>query len=294
MTLREPQGAALPEVGVFARTFPRDTAAEVADAVAAAGFTLAQFNFSAIATPTLAPDVSAATVASVGQTFRDAGVSLWGLSATYNIINPDQARRTEQTHDAARLIRLSPALEVTAVTLCSGTRNADNMWADHPDNRSPAAWADLRTTLDTLLEAAAEAGVTLGIEPEPTNVIDSAERALRLITELGADARHVGIVLDPANLVTARTLDHQRDIFDEAFDLLGEHIIGLQAKDLTAAGPAPLGRGELDHSLICDRALQLDHPVPIIIQDAADHDAARAGTYLREQLDTAGRTRRDP
>jgi len=36
------------EIGIFARTFTRRSAAEVAEAVRGAGFTLAQFNFSAI------------------------------------------------------------------------------------------------------------------------------------------------------------------------------------------------------------------------------------------------------
>ncbi|MFC4465318.1 sugar phosphate isomerase/epimerase family protein [Streptomyces xiangluensis] len=280
----------LPEVGVFARTFPRADAREVATAVANAGFSLAQFNFSAIGAPTLAPGVSHHDVAAVSLAFRDAGVGIWGLSATYNIIDPDRTARASRTRKAARLIRLSPLLGVTAVTLCSGTRDAGDMWAGHPDNQSPAAWADMRSTLDVLLEAAAEAGVRLGIEPEPANVIDSAERAHRLVNELATDARHLGIVLDPGNLVTPETLSSQHDIFNEAFDLLGDHIIGLQAKDLTAAGPAPLGRGGLDYSVICDHTLRLGRPVPVIIQDATDADAPRSGEYLRGQLNAARNT----
>ncbi|MEU7852896.1 sugar phosphate isomerase/epimerase family protein [Nonomuraea sp. NPDC049141] len=280
----------LPEVGIFARTFPRTTAGKVATAVAEAGFRLAQFNFSAIALPTLAPDVSLDAVTAVGRDFRDAGVTVWGLSATYNIIHPDRARRSRQTRQAARLIEMSPLLGVTAVTLCSGTLNTGDMWTGHPDNRSTAAWADLRSTLDALLEAASNAGIKLGIEPEAANVVDSAQRAHRLISELGSDARHIGIVLDPGNLVAPETIHRQDDIVNEAFDLLGEHIIGLQAKDLTAAGPAPLGRGDLDYTMICRRTLELGRAVPLIIQDATEDDASRSGRYLRDRLHAARNT----
>ncbi|XVQ09630.1 sugar phosphate isomerase/epimerase family protein [Spirillospora sp. CA-255316] len=262
----------------------------MATAVAAAGFSIAQFNFSAIGAPTLAPGVSDDDVTAVGRDFRDTGVGIWGLSATYNTIDPDLAARAERTREAARLIRLSPLLGVTAVTLCSGTRDMADMWAAHPDNQSRAAWADLRATLEVLVEAATEAGVRLGIEPEPANVISTAQRAHRLVNELGADARHLGVVLDPGNLVTQETLSRQRDVFDEAFDLLGDHIIGLQAKDLTAAGPAPLGQGDLDYSVICERVLRLGRPVPVIIQDATSDDAARSGEYLRRRLDAASTT----
>ncbi|MFD8381796.1 sugar phosphate isomerase/epimerase family protein [Streptomyces sp. NPDC059679] len=285
---------ALPEVGIFARTFPRATVDEVATAVAEAEFHLAQFNFSAIGMPTLAPDASAKLFDMVGRSFQNSGVSIWGLSATYNIINPDPVCRARQTREATRLIGLSPRLGVSAVTLCSGTRNPKSMWEGHPDNRSPAAWRDMRSTLDVLLEAAANAGVVLGIEPEPTNIINSAKSARRLINELGTTApRHLGIVLDPGNLVTAENLSRQRHVFDEAFDLLADHIIGLQAKDLTADGPAPLGRGELDYTHICDHTLRLGRPVPTIIQDADAQDAGRSGRYLRTRLRTAAEHRRN-
>jgi sugar phosphate isomerase/epimerase len=274
----------LPEVGIFARTFPRATAAEVAAAVACAGFTLTQFNFSAIGSPTLAPDISADTITAVGQAFRAANVRIWGLSATYNIISTDRASLARHTHQARRLIGLSPLLGVTTVTLCTGTRSSDSMWTGHPDNHSAAAWRDMRTTLDDLLETAAAAGIKLGIEPEPANVINSAPAARRLLDELGPDAHHIGIVLDPGNLVTTQTLHDQHNILDEAFHLLGEHIIGLHAKDLSAAGPAPLGCGDLDYATICDRACQLNPPVPITIQDATESDAARSGQYLRRHL----------
>jgi len=274
----------LPEVGVFARTFTRPTAREVATAVADAGFSLAQFNFSSIGLPTLAADVSADDVAAVGLAFTDQDVSIWGLSATYNVIHPDRESRTRNTRDAMRLIRLSPLLGVTAVTLCSGTMNTTDMWTGHPDNHSATAWAEMRATFDALLEAASDVGIKLGIEPEAANVVGSAKDAHRLINELGFDARHIGIVLDPGNLVEPEYIHGQNEVVNEAFDLLGDHVICLQAKDLTAAGPTPLGLGDLDYGLICRRVLGLARSVPIIIQDATEDDASRSGRYLRDRL----------
>jgi hypothetical protein len=44
-------------LGIFARTFRRNTPAEVADAVIGAGYALAHWNFAAIGRSTLAADV---------------------------------------------------------------------------------------------------------------------------------------------------------------------------------------------------------------------------------------------
>lgn len=275
------------DVGVFARTFPRSSAAEVAQAVAAAGFQVAQFNFSAIGRPTVDPHADPAELSAVTQAFAQRGIAMWGLSATYNTTHPDLQKRTRDTHAAARVIGMSHLLGVRAVTLCTGTRSAQDMWTWHPDNSSPQAWRDLRATLEILIPAAADAGVALGVEPEPANIIADAHHAVRLMHELGNNARHVGIVLDPANLISPSTLARQRQIIDEAFDLLGEHVIGLQAKDMDRRGPAPLGQGEVDWDLIAARTASLRQPVPIIIQDASEQDAARSGAFLRERLVSA-------
>ena len=47
----------VPRLGIFARTFRRNTPAEVADAVIGAGYALAHWNFAAIGRSTLAADV---------------------------------------------------------------------------------------------------------------------------------------------------------------------------------------------------------------------------------------------
>ena len=40
------------------------------------------------------------------------------------------------------------------LTLCTGTRNPDNMWADHPQNTSPEAWSDLLAAMEQALALA--------------------------------------------------------------------------------------------------------------------------------------------
>jgi sugar phosphate isomerase/epimerase len=128
------------------------------------------------------------------------------------------------------------------VTLCSGSRNASDMWKYHPDNRSAAAWNDLRTELDLALELAEGSGIQLGIEPEPANVICDAHAAARLLEEVASP--RLGIVLDAANLLTARSLAQQDDVMKEAVSLLGESLVLAHAKDIASDGSVvPAGAG---------------------------------------------------
>ena len=271
-----------PQIGIFARIFRRDSAGEVATAVAAAGFDLVQLNLNSFGLATI-PDVDTVDFAGIRSAFDRHGVAIWGLSATYNMIDPDQARRTASTRAAAALIAHAPELGATAVTLCTGTRDPDDIWRANPANDDPSAWTDMRATLDRLLPAAGAAGVRLGIEPEIANVVRDAPAARRLLTDLGADAAHVGIVLDPANLLTPATLDRQRDILSTAVDLLGEYVICVHAKDVVDSGYAAAGSGGLDYALVFRLALGLPRAVPTIIQDATEDDAPHVAAFLRAQ-----------
>lgn len=60
---------------------------------------------------------------------------------------------------------LIPELGAEVVTLCSGTRDPDNMRRAHPGNLTDDAWTDLRRTLDALLAAAGEAGCAWASSP---------------------------------------------------------------------------------------------------------------------------------
>jgi sugar phosphate isomerase/epimerase len=265
-------------LGIFARTFVRDSPDQVAAEVVRAGYPLAHWNFAAIGLPTLAAAVDESVFLDVHRTFAAAHVGIPSISATYNVIHPDANLRARQTRDAVRLIGLAPLLGADVVTLCTGTRDPENMWRAHPDNDDPDAWADLRYTLDPLLTAAAITGVRLGVEPEPGNVIRDAPTAARLLKELGEEAP-IGIVLDPANLLTPQTVSRQDEIIGEAIDLLGDRVIGAQAKDVVSAGYSAAGAGLMNYPALL---AQLDRvgPVPLIVQDASESDAARVRTDL--------------
>lgn len=281
------------QLGIFARTFMRDSPAAVARAVADAGFDLVQLNLNSFGLPTV-PDqdvVASTDFGAVRASFADHGITIWGVSVTYNTIHPDAGVRRRLTEAACELIARVPELGAGFATLCTGTRDAGNMWRAHPDTGDSSALRDLRTTLDRLLEAATAADVRLGIEPEPANVISNARTAAILLRDLGPDAQHVAIVLDPANLIDETTAASQRLVFTDAFETLSDSIVCLHAKDVVASGMAEgtrgfvaAGAGLLDYDLIFDLRSQLPKAVPVVVQDVAEHDARRVRDMLSDQF----------
>ena len=275
-------------IGVFARVFPAAPADDLALTIAAHGFATVQLNLSAVGRPTLDETLDTASADSIRSAFAGAGLGVWGVSGTFNAVHPDPAARVAGTRGCQAIIRVAPALGATAVTLCTGTRDPDDMWRRHPDNALPGAWREMRATLDELIPVAAEAGVLLGIEPEVGNVVSDAQAARRLLDELGADARHLTIVLDPANLLTPAGLDRQAEVLREAFGLLGGQIGCLHAKDVSATGSVACGLGGLDYALVAELHAGLTQDPPIIAQDLVPADAPRVVRFLRDLMGPSG------
>jgi sugar phosphate isomerase/epimerase len=260
-------------LGIFARTFRRETPEAVATEVKQAGFAMAHWNFAALGRPTLANGVDDEAFARVRESFDALGLAIPSVSVTYNVVHPDKELRERQTAAAVELIGRIPSLGASVATLCSGTRDPKNMWRNHPDNARPDAWSDLRATLDFLLDAAATAGIRLGVEPEPGNIVRNGAVAGRLLDELGADAP-IGIILDPANLLSPATIAQQEAILTDAIETLGARIIGAHAKDVVESGYSAAGAGMMDYQLVF-RLLSRVAPVPLIAQDVEESDAAR-------------------
>lgn len=268
------------EIGAFGRIWRGAEVTEIARRMAACGLQCCQWNFSAIGKPTVWGDIGQADCESVRRTFEQHGIRIWGLSCTYNIIDPDVTRRQENTRAAMAMIAKAPALGVEAVTICTGSADPDDMWRWHPDNDSDQAWTDALAAMRQLLEVAANAGVLIGVEPEGGNVVSTAARAARLRDELGTDAP-LGFIIDIANLVSQDRLSEQTRIIDDAFGLLGPRTIAVHAKDLIDGCPVAPGAGDLDFTRIASAHRRHSPSAPVIIQDTEPHDVRPVADFLR-------------
>lgn len=270
-------------LGAFARIFKRTTAAELAAAFAEHGLKQVQLNLSALGVPTIPSEESLAALDlhSIGASFTAYGAALWGISATYNTAHPDSERRSAETGRAAAFIAALRDSGAVAATLCSGSRNPTDMWGRHPDTSSDDAWRDFRESLDALIPAARTAGVLLAIEPEPANTVSDVDRAVRLLTELGAESRQVGFILDPANLITDVEPGLHRQTLQRAFDVLGPRAICVHAKDTVPWSATLAGRGVLDYELVAGLYHALPQQIPLIIQDTSERELPAVADLLR-------------
>jgi sugar phosphate isomerase/epimerase len=135
------------------------------------------------------------------------------------------------------------------------------------------------------LQIAKEYKITLAFEPEVANVVDSAQKARRLLDEMGSP--YLKVVIDGANIFHAGELPRMREILDEAFVLLDEDIIIAHAKDLDhdgEAGHLAAGKGLLDYRHYLSLLDNLEFDVPLILHGLSETQVPECIDFLREKM----------
>ncbi len=280
-------------LGIFAKTFSRPALEETLDAVRAHGIDCIQFNMACAGLPSLPERISRNLCARIRQAAAARNIAIAAVSGTFNMIHPDPAERQQGLQRLRVLAGASAAMGTRIITICTGTRDPQNMWRAHPDNDSPLAWEDLTASLSEALRIADENDLVLAFEPEVANVIDTPRRARRLLHWLRS--ARLKVVLDPANLFRQGDVFRQRDIIAEAFDLLGPDIVLAHAKDFTqdpeirhvAAGQGLL---DYDYYIECLRGLPVE--VPLILHGLEEAEVSDSLHFLRQK--TIGLAPRKP
>jgi sugar phosphate isomerase/epimerase len=270
-------------LGIFAKTFTGSDPAAVLAAVKRAGYETTQFNLACAGLPSMPDAVPANAIAYMRAAAQSSGVSLAALSGTYNMAHPDKAVRDKGLRRLAVVIETASALDIPLVTLCTGSRNAADQWAYHPDNATPSAWSDMAAEMAKALALAEEAGVDLGIEPEQANIVTSAADATRLIADMGSS--HLKIVLDPANLFEHATPDEARAIVADAIEEAAGHIAMAHAKDRHGDGRfATAGQGIVDFSDLVARLKGVGFDGALVTHGLSADEAPDVAAFLRGLL----------
>jgi sugar phosphate isomerase/epimerase len=271
------------ELGVFSRTYQLPGIDRIFAQAAQDGFQAIQFNFSSAGLASLPKEWPEAIARGVMASAKRSGLSICALSGTYNMAHPDVARRHADRIGFANVVRSAQLMQAPLVTLCTGTRNATDMWSAHPDNGSAEAWNALRGELDFALELAERHGVALGVEPEAGNVIRDAKHARRLLDEI--DSPRLKIVMDAANLLPPESQARQREVIAEAMALLGADLALVHTKDVSPTGEAvAAGGGVVDFPHFLKAVLSTGYRGPLVSHNFPEKDAAYVSNYLRRVL----------
>ncbi len=272
------------QIGIFAKTFDGKTPDQVFASMRAAGYAHCQYNMACSGLAALPDEISGAVTEQFNLARNTHGVTVEALSATYNMIHPDEARRYRGAAHLDVLAQFAKAMNIPLLSLCTGSRDADDQWAHHPDNQSKEALRDLRMAMERAIAVAEAHDLLLGMEPEHGNVINSARAAEALINEMASP--RLRIILDPANLIHDETGSEQHAIIGEAIDLLGEHMAMAHAKDRDAAGQVvAAGKGIVDFTYFLAHLKAIGFRGPLVTHGLKSEDAPEVYSFLKGHVE---------
>lgn len=265
--------------GIFAKTFSGTDPRAVLARAAAAGYACVQYNFACSGLPPMPDAVEEPAILAIVAARQSTGVEIAALSATYNMIHPNRAIRDAGMRRLELSIKIAARLAIPVVTLCTGTRDADDQWRHHPDNSSQDAWRDVVTEMERAAALAEAHGISLGIEPEQANVVQDADGALRLMRDVPSPS--IRIVLDPANLFERATPAEAREIVARSVERLGDRISMAHAKDRDADGQfVTAGRGVVDFDDFITRLSQVGFDGAVVTHGLEEREAPDVARYL--------------
>jgi len=273
------------QIGILSKVIARPTIEAVFDAVAAAGLECVQFNPESAGLQPMPDEIPVALAERIRHAAAARRITIATVQGTFNMSHPDPEFRRAGLRRLKAMASVCGELGTSVIAICIGTRDRENMWRHHPDNNSAEAWRDMTACVREAVAIAQDAGVTLALEPEVSNVVDSPAKARRLLDEIGSP--HLKVTMDAANLFHAGELSRMAEVLQSAFALVGRDIIVAHAKDLSRdgeAGQEAAGTGRLDYDCYLSLLHAQGFNGPLLLHALTEAQVPGCVAFLREKL----------
>lgn len=270
--------------GIFSKTFATVNVDDNFHTIKALGYHATQFNFASAGLSSLPDVIEDKKIEEIAAAARKHGIRIEAISATFNMTHPNQMVINKGMASLEVICKAAAQLDCSLITLCTGTLDAEDQWRFHPENNTPQAWHKISETMTQALVIADKYGMSLGIEPELANIVNSAEKARQLIDEMQSE--HLKVIFDPANLFEVATITTQHAIVKKALDLLASDIAIAHAKDRNPDGSfATAGKGVLDYHFYLKQLKASGFDGCVVTHGLADYEAQDVALILDKHLD---------
>ncbi|MDD5602646.1 MAG: sugar phosphate isomerase/epimerase [Eubacteriales bacterium] len=277
------------KIGFIIHEIRRRTIGESFFAARGYGLEQAQFNFTSFCGTDMPEKIPDDIVRETVSASREYGVEIVAINGTFNMIGKDRGRLSEDIRRFELIAETGVRMGCKLITLCTGTRSGKSMWSWHPDTISQVSWDELTDTIGKVLVIAEKYDMLLGIEPEYTNVVNTADRALRLIETMGG--RRLRIIMDCANLFHPGEAkkENVRGVIGQAFDLLGDFVAAAHGKDILESDGIKFtyaGNGIIDFDYFLDRLDMCGYKGGMILHGThSEAEMAAAASFIRKKLE---------
>jgi sugar phosphate isomerase/epimerase len=242
----------------------------------------------------LEPNASDEAVRDYARAARRADILIAEVGAWSNPLSPDEQERRAAIEKCKNSLDLAERIGAHHCVNISGSRS--KQWdGPHPDNLSEETFEMIVQTTREIVDAVRPTRTFYTLETMPWAFPDSPQSYLRLIEAI--DRPGFGVHLDPVNMMNSPyRFFGNADFLRECFSVLGPHIKGAHAKDITLGthltvhlDEARPGQGSLDYRVLLGEMNKLDADVPLMLEHLpGEDDYDLAAAFVRSVADELG------
>lgn len=220
----------------------------------------------------------------IREAFYKENVFISVLGCYINPVTPDEKARREQLERFKEHIRFARDFGCSIVATETGSLNHD--WSYTPENSSPKAFEKIVESTAELVREAEKFGVIVCIEGVTTHTVSTPQIMKRVLDEVNSN--NLQVLFDPVNLLDANNASRQREMISEAFNLFGDRINIIHAKDFIIEDGVkkgvPIGKGILDYPFLLKFVKQQKPGIEILIEDAKPESMEDSRKYIEDLL----------
>lgn len=186
----------------------------------------------------------------IKKVFAQNDVDIAVLGCYLNLANPNQEKLKKIQNRYMAHIRFASLLGCGVVGTETGAPN--ETYTPVPECHSEEALAIFIKNLRPVVRYAEQMGVIMAIEPVWKHIVYNPARARQVLTEIASP--NLQVILDPVNLLDISNYGQQREIMEEAIEILDEDIAMVHIKDyrvekdkLVSVGA---GLGQMDYTAL--------------------------------------------
>ncbi|WP_251551565.1 sugar phosphate isomerase/epimerase family protein [Neobacillus muris] len=223
----------------------------------------------------------------IGGAFRKENLQIAVLGCYINMIHPDVTERRKVLERFKEHIRYARDFGCSIVGTETGNVHAEIHYTE--DNFTEQPYQQVVESVRELVSEAEKFGVIVGIEGGVNHPIHTPQRMKRLLDDIPSN--NLQVIFDPANFLTIDNYQHQEQVFAEAFELFGDRIVILHAKDFVIddnwVKMAPVGKGLLNYDAVFKYIKYQKPHINILLEDTREPHLSHSKNYLQEKFEKA-------
>ena len=274
-------------IGIRAHDVENRPLEELVEEIAGKGLTSVQlalgksFDYMKLEPGTLSPGLAH----HIGTAFARKNVQIAVLGCYFNMIHPDHAERKKGIERFKEHIRFARDFGCSIVGTETGNINPEIVYT--VENFKEEPFLEVVESVRELVQEAEKFGVIVGIEAGVNHPIYSSKVMKRLLDMVNSN--NLQVILDPVNLLTIENYQEQDQIIEEAFELLGDRIVILHAKDFIVEDnqlkTVAVGQGLLNYDVVLKLTKQKKPYLNILMEETTEPFINESLVFLKNKYE---------